>query len=90
MYVLGISVGMSVAGAAANCSSEPAGCNEGLIAFSQFLATAPLVIFVVSIFVSVSRLSRHKRAFHVPLLGAVAMIVSFVAYGLVVNAGLGI
>ena len=91
MYVLMIPVAMGMAGAAANCSDEPAGCNEGLIAFSQFLGIpALLVIFVASIIVSVIRISRHKRAFYVPLLGAGAMIVCFVAYGLTVNAGLGI
>jgi hypothetical protein len=49
-----------------------------------------LVIFAGSVFVSARRLTRHKRAFYVPLLGAAAMIVCFVAYGLTVNAGLGI
>jgi len=72
------------------CSLHPADCNEGLIALANFLGgPALLVIFAVSVVVSVILLALHRRAFYVPLVGAAAMIVCVVVWFPLVNAGLG-
>jgi len=88
MYLLMIPTGMSLHNS--TCSYHPAACNEGLIAFANiFGMPALLLIFVVSIVVSVVLLKRQKRAFFVPLLGAVAMIGCVVIWGVLVDMGIG-
>jgi len=72
------------------CNLYPEDCDEGLIALANFLGgPALLVIFGVSIVVSIVLLALHRRAFYVPLVGAVGMIACVAVWFPLVNAGLG-
>jgi hypothetical protein len=70
------------------CINHPGECNETLRAFANFMGRpALLIIFGVSILVSVILIVRNRRAFYVPIIGAVAMIGCFAVWFTLVRNG---
>ena len=79
MGVLSIVPAMSLAGDV--CPSHPGECNEALRAFTIFMGGwAMLIIFGISLVVSVVLLVRRRLAFYVPVVGAAAMIGCFAVW----------